>query len=257
MARFDWSVVQGSPEWFRMHCTIPTASEFDKILTPKKCELAAARFKYACRIVAARVMNWQPDSLDKVEHILAGKENEPLAAAQLALLEDIELRTIGFVRTNDGRFGASPDRVAGVSAAMDRVDATVELKCPTIPTQIEYLLLGHAEAYRCQVQGQLYVAEADKAIFYSYNPRMPAYHVETGRDEPFIRKLADALEQFSDELEALTEKAKSLGVYQAFETIAPPVEAERGDDIRDLEPAGVIVERVLSGDRAALTGWGF
>ena len=102
---------------------------------------------------------------------------------------------------------------------------TVECKCPTIPKQFEYLLLGHDAAYRCQVQGQLWVAEADKAIFLSYNSRTPDYMIETGRDEPFIKKLSDALEQFSDELEALMEKARKLGAYQAFSELLAPLDA--------------------------------
>jgi hypothetical protein len=54
--------------------------------------------------------------------------------------------------------------------------------------------------------------------------------VETGRDEVMIKKLSDALEQFSDELEALTEKARSLGMFQAFAEIVTPAEAELSGD---------------------------
>jgi YqaJ-like viral recombinase domain len=203
---------QGSPAWHRFRAGIPTASEFDQILTPKTQKLAEARHKYACRIIAGRLMDWQAASLDNISHIRDGKENEPFAIQQLELANDITTQAVGIITTNCGRFGASPDRVVMVG---DTVGITIEAKCPTVPKQFEYLLLGHDEAYRTQCQGQLHVAEADKAIFYSYHPGMPAYMVETGRDEPFIKKLNDALEQFSDELEALMERAKALGFFQA------------------------------------------
>lgn len=243
MAKFHWAVEQGSSDWFKLRAGIPTASEFDQIITPKKGELASARRKYACRIIAARLLNWQAESLDKIEHIMAGKENEPLAVAQLEEIDEITTERVGFVTTDDGRFGASPDRVSAIAADRASVGITIEIKAPTIPKQFEYLLLGHDDAYRCQVQGQLYVADADKAIFYSYCPRTPPLHVETGRDEPFIVKLRDALEQFSDELEEMTARAKTLGVFEAFADLRTPIEAERGHDFERHRPA---VEAVVA-----------
>jgi hypothetical protein len=239
MAQFDWIVQQGSADWFKLRSGIPTASEFDKIITPAKGLIAEARWKYACRLVAERLMNWQAESLDKIEHIEEGRANEPLAVAQFELVNEVETRRVGFVRTDDGRFGASPDRVIGAEAS--QVDVVLEIKAPTIPVQFEYLLLGQGSAYRCQVAGQLWVAEADKAIWYSYHPRMPPCMVETGRDEPFIAKLRDALEQFSDELEALTAKARTLGLYQPFESILPPAE--------------IVAAAQMSGGASAIPDW--
>lgn len=231
MAVFSWDVKQGTADWYKLRSGIPTASEFHHILTPKKMELSASRRPYQCRLVAERLLRWQAESLDKIQQIENGKFMEPFAIAQLEEIEEFETRKVGFVRTNDLRFGASPDRVAGVAADLAQVGIVIESKCPTIPKQFEYLLLGHEDAYRCQVQGQLYVAEADKAIFYAYCPRTPAYKVETGRDEPFIKKLAGALEQFSDELEEMTERARRLGAFQAFADLVTPAEAEYGEQM--------------------------
>ena len=225
MPKLYFDLVQGGAEWYRVRSGIPTSSEFHNILTPAKLQLSTARHKYACRIVAGRLLNWQADSLDKIEHIAEGKALEPLAIAQMELVNDIKTRKLGFATTNDGRFGASPDRVV---MSGDAVAITAEAKCPTIPIQMERLLFGHGSDYAVQVAGQLFVCEADKAIFFSFNPRMPPYMVETGRDETMIKKLSDALEQFSDELEALTEKAKSLGMFQAFAEVVTPVDAELG-----------------------------
>ena len=243
MAKFHWDVAQGSAQWFALRSGIPTASEFDSIIQPKKMEPAAARHKYACRLICERLMNWQAESLEGVRHIEAGRENEPLAIAQLEFTSGITTRPLGFVTTNDGRFGASPDRAADVAADLSSIGTAIEVKSPQIPTQMQYLLLGHAEAYRCQVQGQLYVAEADKAIFYAFNPRMPPYQVETGRDEVFIVKLRDALERFSDELAGHLERAQSLGMFQAFPSVATPADAEMGTDHNDPDFVEKFLER--------------
>ena len=236
MARFYFDIDQGSIAWYRLRSGKPTASCFDQIITPKKMELAAARRKYACRLIAERLLHWQADSLDKVQHIADGKANEPAAVQQLEWVTDRKTVPVGFITTDDGRFGASPDRLIGAleKPVAGSVEAVLEIKCPTIPKQFEYLLLGHDEAYRCQVQGQLWVAEADTAIFYSYHPRTPAYQVTTHRDEAFIDRMTACLEQFSDELEALMEKAQALGVFQAFEEIVTPVEATYGNDADEL-----------------------
>ena len=231
MAKFYWDIEQGTAEWYRLRSTIPTASNFDKIITPARLKLSESRHKYACTLIAARLLNWQADSLEKIEHIQHGREYEPMAVAQLELVQEIETRAVGFVTSGDGRFGASPDRVSQVSADLSAVGITVECKCPTVPKQFEYLLLGHDNAYRCQVQGQMLIAESDKSIFYAYHPRTPAFLVETGRDEMFIRELRAALEQFSDELECMFEAAKRLGLYQAFAEIVTPAEATYADQL--------------------------
>lgn len=229
MAKIDWNLDQGSVDWYKLRATVPTASRFSDIITPKTLKMSASRKRYACEIIAARLMRWQADSLEKIEHIAAGKRNEPIAIAQLELIREVECQRVGFVRTNDLRFGASPDRVVMDG---DDIQITVEAKCPTIPVQMEYLLEAEladmepksdkTEVYRCQRQGQLYIAEADEAIFYSYNERMPAVYVRDHRDEPFIKKLASALEQFSDELCMLEERARSRGAFQAFAEILSP-----------------------------------
>jgi hypothetical protein len=238
MPKIEWDIDQGSLDWYKLRATVPTASRFSDIITPKQMKMSASRKKYACQIIAARLLNWQADSLEKIEHIAAGKENEPLAVAQLELIREIETRKVGFVRTNDLRFGASPDRVMMNG---DLIQISIECKCPTIPVQFEYLLAAElaamepqssdAEVYKCQRQGQLFVCEADEAIFYSYNERMPAVYVRDHRDEAFIKKLTAALEQFSDELDALEERALSLGAYQAFAEILPPAEVEEAANL--------------------------
>lgn len=223
MPVIDFDIAQGSADWSKLRAEIPTASEFAHVMTPKTRQLAAARKKYACRIIAARLLNWQPDSLDRIRHIEEGKLKEPIAVGILEAEYGIKTRPVGFVRTKDLRWGASPDRLVMEG---DAIQVTIECKCPQIPTQFEYLLYGHDDAYQCQVQGQLLICETDDAIFHSFHERTPPYTIRTRRDEGFIRDLTKCLDQFSDELDELYEKAKSLGDYQEFERWLTPAESE-------------------------------
>lgn len=235
MAKLFLDVDQGSAHWFKLRSGRPTASQFGRIMTPKQMKPATARYKYACTLIAERLLNWQSESLNTVQHVEDGKTNEPVAVKQFEFLYAKETQPCGFVMTDDERFGASPDRVSGVRGTS--VAETLEIKCPTIPRHMEYLLFGHEDDYVCQIQGQLWVCEADKGHFYSYQTQMPGYYVETGRDENFIKCLTDCLERFSDELEAWTEKARQLGVFQAFPEVLSPLDAERGppaDEIDDI-----------------------
>lgn len=260
MSKIYWKVTQGSAEWFRLRSGVPTASCFDQVMTPKTLKPSEARKKYACRLIAERLLNWQAESLETIRHIEEGRANEPLAIGQLNVLTGARSERVGFVTTNDGRFGASPDRAIGghpnVSVEDGSLSVVIEAKCPTVPKQMEYLLLGDNDAYRCQQQGQLYVAEADKAIFFSFNPRMPEHFVEDGRDEDFIAKLADCLERFHDELSEMMERARQLGTWEAYEMVTTPAEAEHGDNIRrdpltsEEELAALIEREMLPGGRA-------
>lgn len=260
MPIFHWDLLQGSPEWYRIRSRIPTSSEFHNVITPTTGKLSAARGKYACRILAGRLLNWQADSLEKVENIAAGRANEPLAIAALEEIYEVDTRKVGLITSNDLRFGASPDRVAHVGRDGESVGVVVEAKCPTIPVQMERLLFGDEGAnaerpppYKPQRQGHLLIAEADKAIFASFHPQMPLYRVETGRDEPYLAKMRDCLEAFWEELTELEENARKLGMFQAFADVRTPFDAEMGEMAGQIDPEGEL-QRWLRTDNPLL-GW--
>lgn len=222
-----WDVEQGTPEWSALRSGIPTASCFAQVMTPKQMKLSEARHKYACRLVAERLLKWQADSLDNIEQIANGKAREPDAIRQLEFVHDIKTRRIGFATPDHGRWGVSPDRM------IEGTSTPIEVKCPTDPVHLQYLLLGFDDAYKCQVQGQISTVESDTSLFYSYNPRMPECLVRTDRDQPFITKLEACLDQFCDELDALTEHAKSLGIFQAYEWAKTPDEYHNPSELAE------------------------
>lgn len=211
-------VEQGSLDWYRLRLGIPTSSNFDKIITPGG-KPSAQCWKYMYRLIAERLLKESmDDQLGGVRWMEHGKEEEPNAIAQFQLVNDVELVPAGFITTDDGRLGCSPDRlIFGYSEA-------VEIKCPAPWTQIGYLLDGPGNDYRCQVQGQLLIGDFDVVHFYSYHRRMPALHIETRADPVFRAQLCSALDSFLDQLDVNTERARSLGAYIVFPELGTPLD---------------------------------
>ena len=203
-------VDQGTAEWHALRIGIPTTSNFHRIITPGGKPSTKAR-PYLYRLIAEILLN-EPmdDGLGRLEWVERGKIEEPNAAAQLEFTRDMQLEPVGFITTDDGRLGCTPDRlVTGKNEA-------VEIKCPAPWTQIGYMLDGPGEDYKPQVQGQLYVGEFERVHFYSWHPRMPPVYAITTRDEKYIKDMARMLAEFLDDLADETERARRMGSFSAF-----------------------------------------
>lgn len=211
-------VEQGTEAWLTLRLGIPTASEFDNIMTPAGKPSASAR-KYMARLIAEKLLNESMQSLDGLEWVERGKELEPAAVRMFEFETGIKSRAVGFITSDDARWGASPDRLL--------LDCTglLEIKCPAPQTHMLYAIDGFGPAYKVQVQGQMLVAEADRAIRYSYHPRMQPVTTDTPRDEPFIRTLRDLLTRFSDEMDEHVIRLRASGFYDERAQIATPVDA--------------------------------
>lgn len=198
---------QGSTEWLGVRLGIPTASMFHKIMTPKTMKFSTQARGYAFQLIAEKLLNESGTSLDSLEWIARGKELEPQAVKMFEFEQEIKTEPVGFIVTDDGRMGATPDRlIAGHAAAL-------EIKCPKPSTHIEYLIDGFGADYMPQVQGQAFIGEFEWVARYSFHPAMPPMLVKTYRDEPYIAALRDAVDQFCDMKDELLEKVKALGFF--------------------------------------------
>jgi hypothetical protein len=202
-------IEQGTPEWWAVRLGIPTASCFDKIVTPAKGELSKSSRAYAQYLVAETLLRapLEPERSDPY-WIAWGKLHEPMAAQQYAFTTDTEIETVGFVTTDDGRIGCSPDRlIIGHRGA-------VEIKCPAPQTHLSYLIDGPGLDYKCQFQGQMAVAELAFVDFYSFHPLLPPALFRIERDEPFIRKMSAALIEFLAIRDEMLAKARASGFFE-------------------------------------------
>lgn len=187
---------QLSPEWWSYRRGIPTASEFNKIITPSKGDLSKSADKYINELIAD-VICLRPDYFTvKARPISQAMQNgvdmEPEARAWYESENNCDAERIGFLTTDDGHFGCSPD---GVIWEQKR---GLELKCPNLDTHLGYLLEGVLPLeYKWQVHGGLVVAKGALTSwdFMSYAPGAPPFVLTVTWDEE-TDKLKRALDQF-------------------------------------------------------------
>jgi hypothetical protein len=212
------NVAQGSAEWIELRLGLPTASQFHRIVTPKKGDLSTQARKYAFLLIAEKLMHESLNPLDNLDHIARGKELEPRAVKMYELDQNVETRPVGFITTDDGRMGSSPDRLLiGGNAAL-------EIKCPAPQIHLEYLADGFGADYMAQVQGQALIGEFEFVDRYSFHPLMPPALVRTHRDEAYIRKLSSALAQFCDDLDHLEAVVRAKGYFPEHPLLATAID---------------------------------
>jgi hypothetical protein len=189
-------VVQGSPEWEDARRGIPTASAFDKILTPAKLKLSTQRFAYRNQILAEWLVGYCIDWGGASGFMDRGTDMEPEARAFYELQRDVEVEPVGFVVTDDRRVGGSPDGLVGA-------DGGLEIKCPALHTQVGYLLEPGSlvATYWSQGQGYLWLTGRAWWDLIAYSPALPSVIQRIEPDPGYQAALTDALGTFCDELD--------------------------------------------------------
>jgi YqaJ-like viral recombinase domain len=187
--------IQGTTEWLAIRAGIPTASCFDKIVTPKGKASTQAE-KYLHKLLAERLMG-HPCIEFKGPWMERGNDLEGDARAYYESMRELETVKVGFVTNDDRTIGASPDSLVGD-------DGLLELKVPSEHTHVAYMLTRSVDAeYYPQVQGQLWVTGRTWLDIMSFHPEMPPAIIRVERDEPYIRVLSAAVTTFSGELERM------------------------------------------------------
>jgi hypothetical protein len=204
-------VEQGSRAWLQAKVGIPSASSFHKILTPKTMKLSQSSDGYAHELLAEQVLGRPLDDAT-TEFMQRGTLLEKAARDWYSLQRDVDVTRVGFLMSDDRRVGCSPDGLVGE-------DGGLEIKCPSAPVHIGFLLGADADKHRCQVQGALWITGRSYWDFVSYNPEMPAALLRFERDAKFIAALAAALDQFHDSLTMWRAQLATLGL---FPTLAAP-----------------------------------
>jgi YqaJ-like viral recombinase domain len=208
--------VQGSDEWLQLRLGIPTASEFDRIVTPAKLAPAAAATKYL-HVKLAEWMYGAPLEAFVSPWMERGQALEAEAVRYYEMERDCQTQAVGLVTTDDGMIGASPDRLVG-QARCQRCEVhpglmaddsdlpcgnpechggiigngILEQKCPALETHVGYMLdpASLVAEYRLQVQGQLWVCEREWCDMQSYYPGFSSVITRVQRDEKVIAALA-------------------------------------------------------------------
>lgn len=190
---------QGSEEWLAARVGLPTASSYEKILTPAKLQPSTQAVPYRNQLLAEWIIGHYLGD-DQNAYMDRGADMEASARAFYELQSNVEVEQVGFILRADERTGGSPDGLVGD-------DGILEVKCPSLHVHIGYVLDNDALAakYKAQVQGYLYLTDRQWAHILSYNPIMPSVLVRVERDEKYIGALGPALDAFCDHLDQCKE----------------------------------------------------
>jgi hypothetical protein len=179
---------QGSTEWLQARLGIPCASEFKNLITPLgKVKTGDGPETYCRRKVTEKWLGRPLESYCS-RPMVNGKTREEHARDWYALEYGVKVQEVGFITTDDGRWGCSPDGLLGAKKGL-------EIKSPEIETQIGWLLDGVLPPeHVAQVQGSMLICEADSWHFLARCPGAPEMELDVARDDEFCDNLKKALD---------------------------------------------------------------
>lgn len=178
---------QGSDLWLWHRIGIPTASEFDRIITPKKAALSAGADGYIAELIAETVC---PDYTGGFTSrpMWAGTQIEDEARDWYAFTYG-SVREVGFVTDDAERWGCSPDGLGDGPG--------LELKGPQPKAHVGYMLNPQdlANEYATQCHGGMVVCERRAWDLVSYCPPFEPVRVRFEWNA-FTDRLAEVLVEF-------------------------------------------------------------
>ncbi len=217
------NVEQGSAEWHALRCGIPTASEFSKILTPKEMKLSSQAPAYMYRLLGEWMTGHTQETIE-TEYMQIGRDLEDRAVKAYCFQKECDVHTVGFVTSDCGRFGCSPDRfVVGAQGGVE-----IKTHPQAIGVHVQAMVeRAMSDAHKAQVQGCLWICEREYWDLVSYTEELPIVIVRVNRDEKFIAKLSEEMEKFSVRMEEL--RVKLTQEYGPFERKLVPAPADAYD----------------------------
>ena len=195
--------LQNSEEWFKARAGIPTASCFDKILTPVTLKPSKSSTNYMYQLAGERLAGCKTETYSNAI-MQRGIELEAEARELFEMVYDVEVEQVGLVyHDNKKLYSCSPDGLIK--------DSGLEIKCPLIHTHVSYLLEKKLpDEYILQVQGGMMITGFDKWHFMSYYPGLPPLIIEVQADKKIIDAIKSKLKDFCGKLDIVTDKLKKF-----------------------------------------------
>lgn len=194
---------QQTHEWFQARCGNATASRFKDVMAMTKSGPSLSRKRYMIELLTERLTGVPVES-PLTRDMLWGIQHEDMARETLEIELGIMVEQVGMIAHPEIACGASPDGLTD--------DYTIEIKCPKTTTHVETVLNGMPAHHVAQVQGQMWLANRPKAIFVSFDPRMPEdmklYTQTIDRDDDYIEKLESNIKEFLNDINEIEAKIK-------------------------------------------------
>ena len=224
MKRTEINCAQRSSAWFAARLGIPTASNFDCILTATgKPTSNAARQTYKMKLLAER-MTGQMSENYVTQAMQVGIDNEPRAKAWYQLESGLPMKEVGFVSldTGNGICGCSPDGMAN--------DRGVEIKCPPPHTLVGQLLADVPPAdYILQCQAGMWICGVTRwdLVLFSVASGIPSKIWPLAADEKLFSFFDAFVPAFCAELDEAEAKLVAMGGTAKWKT----ARSSNGEDI--------------------------
>lgn len=223
---------QGSVDWMIARAGVVSASEVDALISPLwKARTGEGVLTYKAQKLAEAWIGGPLPSVQGVFDIEQGKMLEDEARPFYTLQTGEEVTPVGFVTSDDGRIGCSPDGLIGD-------DSGIEIKCPRMETHIRYLLAGEIpKDYLAQVHFSMFVTGRSTWKFMSYRRNFPPLILTAHRDEKIMTAFQEALNDFFESFDDGMRKLIALNgdlpnpKYRGIKPFTPPKPKLQGMDV--------------------------
>lgn len=204
---------QGTAEWEQARAGLPTASDFDQLVSAtfevRKGEMPTS---YLNKKVAEY---WLGGPLPGFT-AFATEQGSVLETESIPFYEiehDVTIQRTGLIIADDGLTGCSPDGLIGE-------DCGIEIKCPAAHTHVGYLLRGELpKEYGPQVHGGMFVTGRPRWVFFSYRRHFPSFRIVVERDEVIQEAIAEALALFLARFQSAKERMMELNGGPPLRTV--------------------------------------
>lgn len=243
MIRVD--CIQGDPVWRANRLGIPTASQTDKILTPKTMKPSASQ-RGLLRTCCAEWLLGCPLESGSTAYMDRGRDMEDEAVRWYEFDRNFTVERVGFILRDDKMFGGSPDGLIGS-------DGGVEIKCLSAVEHVGAMLEEiDLTEYRCQVQSYLWLCDRQWWDRVYYHPEWPTMVIRMERDDEFISTLAEHVDGFIEKLLDARKRLLAMGLTPKEPVIQTVSDLEQARRERDEREAASLGEQGMAAWEAVL-----
>lgn len=200
---------QRTPEWFAQRAGKFTGSRFSDLMAVTKAGPSASRRNLLATLAVERLTGCCVETYSNAAMERGVALEEEARQAYEAHIGELCVEVDFITHPSLAFVGISPDGLVGDNGL-------VEIKCPaSMAKHLDALRTGaHADEYRWQMQGQLWVTGRTWLDAVSYDPRFPEHlrlavrRIE--RDEDAIKKLESACIEAEAEVAAMVAELQQM-----------------------------------------------
>jgi hypothetical protein len=187
---------QHSEEWYSVRAGKFTGSIAGKLVTPTG--RVSTQYKSEIARIIAEYMGWQkPETIKPTYWMERGTDMESEARNWFQVDTDIEIQECGFIESDGGLTGFSPDGYTEDEGFI----IPIELKCPKPSTHVQWVLDGGLpKEHAAQVHFGMAITGAPYAYFMGYHPICEPVFVKVERGD-YTATMVDMINKYAAEFE--------------------------------------------------------